>query len=273
MLPRTSVFVRQASGREHEEQIVAANVDVVFLVSAMDNDFNVRRIERYLTLAWESGAMPTIVLSKADRSSDAARIIAETERVAPGVPVLLTSAKSGEGVEALRARLAGHKTGALLGSSGVGKSTLINALVGHERQATAEVRPMDGKGRHTTTWRELVRLPGGGLLIDTPGMREVQIVDADEGRQTAFSEIEALAAECAFRDCTHGPEPGCAVKKAVAEGRLQADRLASYHKLEAEAAHRALKGDQRALAARKAADKSADKLLNKQVKDKKSKGR
>ena len=268
VLPRTSVFSRKVAGREREEQIVAANIDIVFLVAGLDGEFNARRLERYLAMAWESGAMPMIVLSKADASRDLAQAVRDAEQVAVGVSVLTTSVKTGEGIEALRARLAAHKTGALLGSSGVGKSTLINALVGFDRQATQEVRARDKKGRHTTTWRELVQLPGGGLLIDTPGMREIQLLDADEGVQDTFSDVESLASECEFRDCTHGPEPGCAVKRAVAAGTVSADRLASYHKLRAELAFMDRRGDKRAQAAKKAADKMSNKALSQRLKDK-----
>lgn len=267
VLPRTSVFSRKVAGREREEQIVAANIDIVFLVAGLDGEFNARRLERYLAMAWESGAMPMVVLSKADASRDLAQAVRDAEQVAVGVSVLPTSVKTGEGIEALRARLAAHKTGALLGSSGVGKSTLINALVGFDRQATQEVRVRDKKGRHTTTWRELVRLPGGGLLIDTPGMREIQLLDADLGVQDTFADVESLAAECEFRDCTHGPEPGCAVKRAVAAGTVSADRLASYHKLRAELAFMDRRGDKRAQAAKKAADKMSNKALSQRLKD------
>jgi ribosome biogenesis GTPase len=231
VLPRSSVFTRKAAGREHTDQIVAANVDVVFVVTSLNAEMNARRLERYLTLAWESGAAPVVVLSKADLTMDATALIGEAEGAAAGVPVIVTSAKSGLGVDLLLAHLRAHRTGALLGSSGVGKSTLINWILGFERQSTGDVREGDDKGRHTTTRRELVLLPGGGILIDTPGMRELQIADAGHGLLSAFDDIEALAASCAFGDCTHGPEPGCAVKAAVAAGTLDAGRLASFHKL------------------------------------------
>ncbi len=269
VLPRTSVFTRKVAGRETDEQIVAANIDVVFLVSSLNAEFNPRRLERYLALAWESGAAPVVVLSKADLCADPGPLVHAAEQVSPGVSVLLTSATSGQGIDALLARLAGHRTGALLGSSGVGKSTIINAMVGYQRQATAEVRAADARGRHTTTWRELVAVPGGGLLIDTPGMRELQLFDADEGIGAAFADIEALARACAFGDCTHGPEPGCAVKAAVAEGRLDAERLESWHKLTAELAHVARREDQRAAVERKRSDKVAAKALRQRGQDKK----
>ena len=237
--PRTSAFTRKVPGREHAEQVVAANVDVVFIVTSLNAELNPRRLERYLTLGWESGARPVIVLNKADRCEEPEPLVRSVEAVAAGVPLLQTSAKTGQGIEALRSFLLEHRTGALLGSSGVGKSTIINALLGFERQATAEIREDDARGRHTTTRRELVLLPGGGLLIDTPGMRELQLNEAGHGLLSAFEDIEALAEGCAFGDCRHGPEPDCAVRAAVAEGRLAAERLESYHKLVRELEHRA----------------------------------
>ncbi len=268
VLPRAGVFVRKAAGREREDQIVAANVDVVFIVTSLNDEFNPRRLERYLALAWESGARPVIVLSKADLSPDAEARRREVEAAALAVPVHLTCATSGLGLQSLLEHLVGHRTGALLGSSGVGKSTLINVLVGFARQATAEIRAGDGQGRHTTTRRELVRLPGGGLLIDTPGMRELQLADATAGLLATFEDVESLAAACTFRDCTHDPEPGCAVKAAIAAGRLDAGRLASYHKLVAELAHRERQVDRHAAAAEKSRTRAATRALRTIVKNK-----
>lgn len=268
VLPRASVFTRKAAGREREEQIVAANVDVVFLVTSLNAELNLRRIERYLTLGWESGAQPVIVLSKADRCENTEPLVREVHAVAGGVPVHLTSATTGRGIEELREHLQPHRTGALLGSSGVGKSTLINALLGWERQGTGAIREGDDKGRHTTTRRELVLLPGGGILIDTPGMRELQIADAGHGLLSAFDDIEALAAECAFGNCTHRSEPDCAVKAAIVHGALGADRLASYHKLRRELGHRAQWEDKRAAAEARKKVKSLTRAFNKHVKKK-----
>ncbi len=268
VLPRRSVFVRQAAGTGRETQIVAANVDVVFLVTSLNSELNLRRLERYLTLAWESGAAPVIILSKADRAVPSTTLLPEVEAVAAGVPVHVTSAMTGEGMDALRAHLLPHRTGALLGSSGVGKSTVINFLLGYERQSTGKVREGDDKGRHTTTRRELVLLPGGGILIDTPGMRELQVADAGHGLLSAFDDVEALAAQCAFGDCTHGPEPGCAVKAAVQSGALPADRLESYHKLVRELRTRATWTDKRAAAEANKKVKVSHKALREQLKRK-----
>jgi len=238
VLPRASAFTRKVAGRAHEEQVVAANIDVAFLVTSLNAELNPRRLERYLTLAWRSGARPVVVLTKADLAEYPAALVREVEAVAVGVSVLLTSAKTGLGIEELRALLADHKTGTVLGSSGVGKSTLMNALVGWERQDTGKIREADDRGRHTTTRRELVRMPGGGLLIDTPGMRELQLSEAGDGLLSVFDDIAELARGCAFRDCGHGPEPDCAVLGAVAAERLSAERLESFHKLVKELAQR-----------------------------------
>jgi ribosome biogenesis GTPase / thiamine phosphate phosphatase len=231
VLPRASAFTRKVAGREHEDQVVAANIDVAFLVTSLNTELNHRRLERYLTLAWKSGARPVVVLTKADLAKDPAALVREVEAVVVGALVLLTSAKTGLGIEALRGLLGDHKTGTVLGSSGVGKSTLMNALIGWERQDTGKIRLADDRGRHTTTRRELVRMPGGGLLIDTPGMRELQLSEAGDGLLAAFDDIAELAAGCAFRDCGHATEPDCAVKDAVIAGRLSSERLESFHKL------------------------------------------
>lgn len=248
VLPRRSAFTRHASGREAIPQVAAANIDVVFLVTSCNADFNPRRLERYLALGYDSGAAPVVVLTKADLVADVAPFVGAAEVVARGAPVVVTSSATDSGVEQLREFLAGRRTGAMLGSSGVGKSTLINRLLGEERFATAAIREHDDRGRHTTTRRELVVVPGGGLLIDTPGMRELQLLDVGEGMLAAFADVHSLAAGCAFDDCRHDSEPDCAVKRAVAEGTLPAERLESYRKLEAELEHERGKHDKRARA-------------------------
>ncbi|HBZ80862.1 MULTISPECIES: ribosome small subunit-dependent GTPase A [Brevibacillus] len=251
LLPRKSKFSRKVAGETVEEQIVAANVDTVFLVTALNNDFNIRRMERYLILAWESGANPVIVLSKADLCDDLEKCMAEVETVAIGVPVHVVSAEQGEGLEQLAPYLGSGQTVALMGSSGVGKSTLINKLSGADRQKVSGVRDGDDRGRHTTTHRELFQLPGGALMIDTPGMRELQLWEADEGFRGAFDDVEKLAEDCRFSDCQHGREPGCAVREAIADGTLKQARFDSYLKLQRELAHLARKEDARLAAAEK----------------------
>ena len=240
VLPRRSVLIRREAGSEHEGQLIAANLDVVFLVAGLDGNYNPRRIERALTMAWASGAMPVVVLSKADLHPEVSKRILEVEALAPGVPVLALSAQQGMGLEALRAQLPAGKTGALLGSSGVGKSTLVNRLLEEARLATQPVRPEDDKGRHTTTHRQLFVLPHGGLLIDGPGMRELGLWgDEQEGLNQAFSDVLELAEGCRFSDCSHGREPGCAVRAAIEAGALTPERLQSFEKLQREQAHRA----------------------------------
>jgi len=234
LLPRRSAFVRKAIGGG--AQVVAANVDVAFLVASLNADLNPRRIERYLATAWESGASPVVVLTKADLCDDPEAHKASVEAVALGVPVHVVSAVTGQGLADLSASFAPGQTAALLGSSGVGKSSLVNALAGATLMATQAIREQDARGRHTTTHRELVLLPGGRLLLDTPGMRELGLWDAQAGVATTFADIEALFMECRFRDCAHGAEPGCAVRAALMDGALDAGRWRSYAKLQREAA-------------------------------------
>ncbi len=234
VLPRRSRFSRKTAGSVADEQVVAANIDVVFNVKALDADFSLRRLERYLLMSRESGADPVVLLTKPDVCPDAAARAAEVEAMAGGVPVHVLSPKFNQGIDTVAAYLLPGRTATLLGSSGVGKTTIINRLAGDEARKTREVRGADSKGRHTTTHRELVVLPGGGLIIDTPGMRELQLWDAGEAVQETFDDIEALAAQCHFTDCRHRDEPRCAVKAAVAEGTLREDRLASYRRLDEE---------------------------------------
>lgn len=235
VMPRSSAISRGDPGRSSERQVLAANADVVFVVHPIADEPNLRRIERELSLAWDSGAVPVVVLTKADLSSDVEAARASVESVSFGVDVLVTNALAGDGVEPLLGYVAGHRTAALIGPSGAGKSTLINSLLGETRQATREVRVSDGRGRHTTVARELVQMPAGGLLIDTPGLRALGLTGSAEGILSAFPEIEEAAASCRFRDCTHTGEPDCAVTAAVESGAIPSERLESYHKLVREA--------------------------------------
>ncbi len=241
VLPRRSKFSRKSAGDLTEEQVVAANIDIVFLVSGLDNDFNLRRIERYLVTAWDGGAKPVILLNKADLVDDVSAAIDAVEAIAAGAPVHAISSKAGTGLAVFDQYLRAGVTGAFLGSSGVGKSSLINALIGEARQRVQDVRDKDQRGRHTTTHRELLILPRGGLIIDTPGMREMQLW---EGTLDAFPDIQTVGADCHFRDCRHEQEPRCAVRTAVEEGRIAPARLESYHKLQRELEHQAARQDQ-----------------------------
>ena len=250
VLPRASRFSRRAAGDPTEEQVVAANIDTVFLVAGLDHDFNPRRLERYLVVAWESGATPVIVLNKSDLVDDPQLPVDEVRALAPAVDVHAVSTRQPESLAPLHAYLTLGRTGALLGSSGVGTSSIVNRLVGHELLRTTEVREHDSRGRHTSSNRQLVQLPGGGLLIDTPGMRELQLWDAG-GRSETFADVTALAEQCRFRDCRHREEPGCAVTAAVAAGELPEARLESFRKLDAEREYAERQQDERALLERK----------------------
>lgn len=235
-LPRRTFFARlDPSSAGHAPQAVAANFDAVLIVQSMNHDFNPRRLERYLTLAWQSGAAAAVVLTKADCAPDAARFVCAAAETAPGVEIFPVSALTGQGMEQLRAYLTPGKTAVLLGSSGVGKSTLVNALLGRAALETGEIREKDQRGRHTTTRRELLALENGALLIDTPGMRELGLWEADEGLERSFTDVEQYFGRCRFRDCRHQGEPGCAVAAALESGELPRKRWESYCKLRAEA--------------------------------------
>ena len=240
---RRTAFRRKVAGVQSRDQVLAANVDVAFVIASAQ-DVNARRIERYLTMAWQSGASPVVLLTKADLADSAEAMRAELESVAIGTPVLVTSGVTGEGLHDVAAQLRPARTGVLLGPSGAGKSTLINRLLGEEHMRTREVH-RSGEGRHMTTHRELFELPGGGLIIDTPGLREAQLAAGDDGLGAAFEDIETLSQSCRFADCEHRSEPGCAVKAAIFEGSLDGARLVSYHKLQRELRSIAARSDAR----------------------------
>jgi ribosome biogenesis GTPase len=249
VLPRRSALVRSSAGLTSRPQTLAANVDLVFVVTSLGPDLDLRRVERYLVTVWESGASPELVLTKSDRfdPDEVAAFVASVEGVAIDVPVWVVSAVTGEGVEALRARVSSGVTAVLIGSSGVGKSTLVNRWLGRELMATQETRADDDEGRHTTTHRELLLLPGGGVVIDTPGIRELQLWDGggSDAVGETFADVEALAAACRFHDCAHGVEPGCAVQAALRDGSLSHERYASWQKLQRELRSIAVRADAR----------------------------
>ena len=267
VLPRRSRFSRRAAGDPTEEQVVAANIDTVFLVAGLDGDFNPRRIERYLVVATESGAAPVIVLNKSDLVADPDAMADTIRGIAGGVPVHVMSCQVDGDVDVLRQYLGDGQTGALLGSSGAGKSTIVNRLVGHDLLRTRDVRASDSRGRHTSTVRQLVVLPESGVLIDTPGMRELQLWESGDVTLT-FDDVDALAQRCRFRDCRHVQEPGCAVQQAVASGELTQGRLESYHKLQGEQAYHVRQIDARARIEEKRRWKILTKAAQKRVKDK-----
>ena len=266
ILPRKSKFSRKTAGGLTQEQIIATNADTVFIVSGLDLDFNLRRIERYLLLVWDSGANPVIILNKADLCNEVERRRDEVEAVALGVPIVVLSAIENQGLDALIPYLGIGQTVALIGSSGVGKSTLTNQLSGQVIQEIQSVRKGDHRGRHTTTKRELIILPNGGLLMDTPGMREIQLWMGSEGLQETFADVKTLAQLCQFRNCQHEKEPGCAVQQALLDGTLDAQRFRNYKKLQQELDYISRKQDQKAYLAEKEKWKKIHKALRKNSK-------
>jgi ribosome biogenesis GTPase len=263
VLPRSSAFVRSAAGRTSAAQVVAANLDTVLVVDALIGEARLRRVERYLAVAWSSGAAPVVVLTKSDLCHDVPAAVEQVAEDALGVDVLAVSSVTGQGMDAVRALLAPGRTGAMVGPSGVGKSSLANALAGRPIAETRAIRD-DGRGRHTTTARELHLLPGGGLLVDTPGMRELALYDDADGVDTAYADVTELADDCRYRDCAHRSEPGCAVAAALEDGRLDPARFTGWRKLQAEAHRQLIRVDARARAAERARLRSWHRQLRDQ---------
>jgi ribosome biogenesis GTPase len=264
VLSRTSAFVRTSAGRTSAAQVVAANLDTVLVVDALSGQARLRRVERYLAVAWSSGATPVVVLTKADLCEDVAAAVEQVREDALGVEVLPVSSVTGEGLDAVRDLLGPGRSAAMVGPSGVGKSSLVNALAGAAIAETRGVRESDGRGRHTTAARELHLLPDGGLLVDTPGMRELALYDDGAGVDAAYADVALLAADCRFRDCRHRTEPGCAVGAAIADGRLDPVRYSAWRTLQAEAHHQLLRVDARARAAEKARVRSLHRAFRQQ---------
>ena len=260
LLPRRSALLRQASGKRTEAQVVGANLDIVFVVASLNADLNLRRIERYVAAGWESGAEPVVILSKADLGGDVDGILLAVEAVAAGATVVVVSSFDGRGVDEIRGRIGPGRTAAFVGSSGVGKSTLLNTLAGEERAFVREIRAGDARGRHTTTRRQLHLLPEGGLVLDTPGMREFSLWDA-EGLDQTFTDIDEIVVRCRFANCSHNGEPGCAIAAAVGDGTLDADRLESWRKLQRETANH----ERRVDALARAEDRRKWKAIGKSV--------
>jgi ribosome biogenesis GTPase len=264
VLARRTAIVRQAPGKRTEAQVVGANVDVVFIVVSLNLDLNMRRLERYLAVAWESGAEPVVVLSKADLVDDPGALLADVERIAVGATILTVSAIDGQGLDEVRARIGTGRTVAFVGSSGVGKSTLLNVLAGEDRAVVREVRDDDDRGRHTTTRRQLHILPDGGLILDTPGMRELALWDPD-GVEQSFADIDELVTTCRFGNCQHNGEPGCAIAAAIESGTLETSRYEAWQKLEREARHQLRRVDALARAEERRKWKAISKSVDKQM--------
>jgi len=264
VLPRRTSIVRQASGKRTAAQVVGANVDVVFIVVSLNLDLNMRRLERYLAVAWESGAEPVVILSKADLVDDPTPVLAEVERIAVGAAILTVSAIDGRGMDEIRARIGSGRTVAFVGSSGVGKTTLLNRLAGEDRAVVKEIREDDARGRHTTTRRQLHILPDGGMVLDTPGMRELALWDPD-GVEQSFPEIDELVTNCRFGNCRHNGEPGCAIAAALAAGSLEPGRLEAWNKLEREARHQLRRVDALARAQERRKWKAIGKAVDKHM--------